>query len=576
MSARRHRWCSVLSFVGLVAGCPESQEFADSGLAEDAATFDAPGLDASGADAPGLDAARTDQDAPGLDAFGADVSGVDAFGADAWRPDAPRPSSDVGTDTNEHIGHRITDFGAIAGDGLDDTAAFVAAFAATNDVFVPSGRFNATRVVVPEGARLTGDEDGVVVLDAATSGAGVVLNARTTLLGFSIQGTSTRRHCVQATSVSNVLIDTVHVIDCGSDGLGGAGDEVRFGIHFDHVTMSRITRSIASGTRGRAIELDFSSDILVNDNIIVGGQHGIEYWGFDSAAPELRQALRITLTGNQVRDIEGGCIWGAAGDTVLMDRNDVANCGDVGLDVENTVHAVITNNRVGACRNGGITTFYASRDVRIQDNVIDQSTGLLRGPGIQLKGTGTTTSVLIQRNTVTTRDHVALGTDSSSTESVTMPPDASDVVVSDNTFQSFGDVPTVRVLDAPRFTFTNNDIRGEGLTGISLEGCDDARVENNRIVGTARAVPIGPYGGVFVYTHLPGYLSRRAVVQGNTITGYAFSIHEDAWRDAASGSLFTNNVVETLRARSLPGYTGVFSNNFSDAARTVRVEPVFY
>jgi nitrous oxidase accessory protein NosD len=563
--------------MGLIAGCPGAEESPDAGLAEDAsltttdAALDAPGLDAFGADAfaldaPGADATLTDLDAPGLDALGADARG----------PDARRPPADVGTDTHEHLGHRITDFGAISGDGLDDTAAFVAAFAAGNEAFVPAGVFNVTRVVVPEGARLSGDEAGFVDLDPATSGAGISLGARTTMFGMTIRGSRARRHCIAATGVANVLIDTVRLVDCGSDGLGGGGDEVRFGIHFDHVTMSRIARSIATGTRGRAIEIDFSSDIRINDNIIVGGQHGIEYWGLDTAAPDLRQALRITMTGNQVRDIEGGCIWGAAGDTIVMDRNDVANCGDVGLDVENTLHATITNNRVGASLNGGITTFYASRDVRIEDNVIDQSMGLLRGPGIQLKGTGTTSNVLIQRNTVTTRDFPALGTDSASTETMTAPPDASDVLVSNNVFQSYGDVPTVRILDAPRFTFMNNEIRGEGLSGISLEGCDDARVENNRITGTARVVPIGAYGGVFVYTHLPGYLSRRAVVQGNTITGYAFSIHEDAWRDAASGSLFTNNIVETLRARSLPGYTGMFTSNFSDAARTVPVAPVFY
>ena len=148
--------------------------------------------------------------------------------------------------------------------------------------------------------------------------------------------------------------------------------------------------------------------------------------------------------------------------------------------------------------------------------------------------------------------------------------------MSNNVFQSYGDVPTVRLLDAPRFTVINNELRGEGLTGLSLEGCDDARVENNRIVGTSRAVAMGAYGGVFVYTHLPGYLGRGVVVQGNTIMGYAFSIHQDAWRDATSGALVSNNIVATLRARALPGYTGVFTDNFSDAARTVRVDPVLY
>ncbi len=88
----------------------------------------------------------------------------------------------------------------------------------------------------------------------------------------------------------------------------------------------------------------------------------------DPAHP--RKVRNITISGNTVLRPASGGIWGSMGDNVTVTRNNVRACGDVCLDTEGGAHVVFSHNSVMGGTNGGITTFWLNRDIRVTNNIV--------------------------------------------------------------------------------------------------------------------------------------------------------------------------------------------------------------
>jgi Right handed beta helix region len=121
-----------------------------------------------------------------------------------------------------------------------------------------------------------------------------------------------------------------------------------------------------------AIELKYVRDTVVSLNTISNYAHGIFWWGGtagdDGALANVRKALSITITGNTVKDIGLGGIWGSMGQKITVGDNIVSNCGDVGIDVEGGLDTQVTGNTVSNCINGNYTLFYNNRNVSFSAN----------------------------------------------------------------------------------------------------------------------------------------------------------------------------------------------------------------
>jgi parallel beta-helix repeat protein len=272
----------------------------------------------------------------------------------------------------------------------------------------------------------------------------------------------------------------------------------------------------------------------------------------------------VTISDNTVSNVAGGCIWGSLGTRITVEDNSVANCGDVGIDLEGTSDSTVSGNTVSNATNGGITTFYGSTGVSIASNVVKQ---VGAEPGIKFFGTKLSSTLVVDGNTVHTADGFGLTMDQAIVGSLT---------VSNNTIVVSGTAAAIRMLDAQTASITKNDLTVSGPTGISFEGPSDSLIADNTVHTTSDATGApGDYAGIFLPWRSAAFPTKRNDVHGNVVSGFFSSIDDDCWGDLASGNSVTQNQVDgRIYRRAGAGWTGSVTNNhlIADPSVVVNVD----
>lgn len=128
----------------------------------------------------------------------------------------------------------------------------------------------------------------------------------------------------------------------------------------------------AVASTNAAIQLRYTNESSIVNNITEGYYHGIQYWGGDAntngAITNARLSVGLVISGNHVKNSTAGGIWGSMGERLTIASNEVSGCGDIGIDVEGTNTATITGNTVEACTNGAIAMFYLNSGIIVQGN----------------------------------------------------------------------------------------------------------------------------------------------------------------------------------------------------------------
>jgi parallel beta-helix repeat protein len=433
------------------------------------------------------------------------------------------------------------------GDGTtDDTPALAAAAAAHDALFFPSGIYlvdelglrPSTYVLAAPGAILRGKS-------GAGTGNVLTLSRGDRVDGLEVDGNKANRpsgaSCIWAHDAPDVLLHAVYAHDCKTAGtsFGSSDDFV--------VEASRFERCDA-----QCLDLSFSSRGRVDGNSVDTCAHGIQWWGGDSATTSATGMFDLTITGNVVKHVTGGCIWGSDGERVTVSGNSVESCGDVGIDLEGTTHSTVTGNTVKNATNAGIATFYGSSNVTIESNTIDQVDA--GGPGIKFFGTKPSRTLVVTGNTIQTSGSIGVTMDQGI---------AIDLSIENNAIVVTQAQPAIRALDAENVIITGNRLTVGGPTGISFEGPSASLITGNVVHTTADATTTpGDHAGIFLPWRSAAFPTQRNTVRDNLVSGFSTSINDDCWGDVASANEISFNRVDgAIYRRAGAGWTGSVSSN---------------
>lgn len=285
------------------------------------------------------------------------------------------------------------DYGAVAGDGLDDLAAFRAAVAAAKKqdgaVVVPAGTFNLSGALVLDSVVLRGQGAGRTVLvstDPDSAAIGLSGN-RPALIGVT--------HAVPDATVRTARLGNHNVVaESATDFrvlrnelLGGEG----VGIMVLASSRGLIQANTVTDTLGDGIHLTGSSDsVIVNDNTVARtGDDGIAVVSYQSNSAPTREVL---ISRNLVVDGRSRGIAVVGGEKIGITENTVMRSANAGVYIAaegewntrsvNAVH--VARNRVVGSPSSPRSTHasmlvYSStgyvRDVWFQANeVVDSPT----------------------------------------------------------------------------------------------------------------------------------------------------------------------------------------------------------
>ena len=256
-------------------------------------------------------------------------------------------------------------------DATDDTAAFVKALRAGQNVYVPAGVYRVNTFDLPDKTFLHGDGRSSVLRCVHRTDTNVGVN-----LGSSCR-------------VSNLRFTSTEPFQNWMTGAGGTSATIlkahrKQDIEIDHVQLDdylHLGIFIAEGCLDvritncdfeklfQSMELDACQRILVNGNRIREMRgHGIQFWGQSNFSKMLCEDL--IFTNNYVYRGGSGAIWGTGARRVVMNDNIIDGAKDVGLDLEWCYDCTISGNTTTNCWNAGIALFLSCRNVAITGNSV--------------------------------------------------------------------------------------------------------------------------------------------------------------------------------------------------------------
>ena len=414
-------------------------------------------------------------------------------------------------------------------------------------VILPAGTLLVRTLTVPRNTRLTigaktvlkglPTQGSIPMLTLSTgvvvTGSGVIDGNRTQRKkGTGIQMFDAQQVSVTGLRIREVAEQAVQIAGC------------------KNVTLTNL-QIAGCGVKGvdqfQGINIVTSQHVNVTKCRIEKVQHGIQWWGDDTAG----WCENLRISGNQVRRVDGGGIWGNKGRNVVVATNTVETCGDVGVDFEHSMQCSAVGNVVRNCKNYGLAIFYGSQQVTFTNNTVEQ--GVAYGHGIGLIGDQVSKQISFIGGRITTNGPGACGL---TTVGANI---AEDVLVRGVRIvtRGAGAIP-IRIVDNNSFRIVNNPlISGKSPTGISLEGSSNSLVEGNVIVHQGvDASKFSDRGGIFVFFRSAEYPAQKNKISRNTIRGYKTGINDDCWGNVNSGNTFEQNITPNLVHREANGSWG--------------------
>lgn len=172
---------------------------------------------------------------------------------------------------------------------------------------------------------------------------------------------------------SKITIENVNAIVgrivLGSDpSISGKG--LTTNVKISHCSAS----SWAGGTATGAIDIVGTDGAIVTDNYCVNSNRassGIMFWGSDSSTiteNSDKNVKNLVIANNVCGNVEGGAIWGSAGEKINIHGNVCFDTNDVGIDLEGCVDSIITENMAKNCPNGNYAIINGFNRVIISNN----------------------------------------------------------------------------------------------------------------------------------------------------------------------------------------------------------------
>jgi hypothetical protein len=271
----------------------------------------------------------------------------------------------------------VTDFGAVANDGGNDSYAFQQAVNTGRNVHVPAGDWHIHSTVnVPTDTRVYGTGAGsrliaaspnmYAILDAVGPNDGAVYDVVVESLGF--QGNNEGWHHAFRARWGQRIRFSDNVVR----GTGVINVDNSNGVE---VLRNNGSATIVGGLHG--VDLNYARNVTVQGNTITHYEAGIQWWGGegDPRKPATFSRAKLTgnhtISGNTVHYTSAG-IWGGNGEHITVTGNDVQVCADVCLDAEGSDDVRFISNTAKYAGTAVLASFFLSSNILFQDNTVGQ------------------------------------------------------------------------------------------------------------------------------------------------------------------------------------------------------------
>lgn len=356
----------------------------------------------------------------------------------------------------------ITAYGAIAGDGKDDSAAIAAALAAVSaggTVTVPAGTFQYDKLIELDGKNLAGVGPTSVLhatnkaLQAVTlRGSGVKvsgLQLTTVPVTERLSTPESTRVYVQRTA-TNFRVENVTIVGSSSGGIMVMGSH---GVVKDNVVRDTLADGIHM--TGAA------NNVVVTDNRCIDNHDDqIAVVSYENA--EKLVVNKVRITDNEVSGGHARGITVSGGIDIVVEKNKISNTGAAGIFIAS---------------EGGWRTV-SVKGLAVRKNTVTKDS---QNPAVPEKG-----GIRIQ--------------------ATYLDPSVSDVVIEKNDLNDSGDsgVMVVGTSRIENVTFSKNDVRNPKLYGIRIVSTVTGKLtfDKNKVTGSAKA-PFSNASKADIVTDMP-------------------------------------------------------------------------
>ncbi|MCQ4086305.1 right-handed parallel beta-helix repeat-containing protein [Saccharibacillus sp. JS10] len=321
-------------------------------------------------------------------------------------------------------GLSVTDFGAVANDGKDDYAAFVAAIKAAKEqkktLSIPAGEFSLSKILKIDGITVVGaGKESTVLVSTDPNGGSIDLSGdgvQLRNLTHTYQTTVPRgngshdKNSITVRGATNFVIDNVRVNKSST-----AGIMMAYGSNNGVVSNNTVENTNADGIHMTTE----SHHITVENNTVMGvGDDGIAVVSYDTSPSPVNN---IKIRGNQIGNFSKARGISVVGGTdVWIENNKVADTMMAGVyisvegsyntlnvDRVKVVNNTIHNTGIQSPQNHPNVLVYAGKGnidhIEFIGNMITD--GAHRGIGIW--GDGTIKAVKFERNTLINKNGAA-------------------------------------------------------------------------------------------------------------------------------------------------------------------------